>query len=91
MDPSPTAIPVVRPQVQWHRYLRGIMIEPSTALNETAADFFERIDGERSLEDIATEMMQLYDVEKETVISDVIAMAKELYAQQILAFSVKEL
>lgn len=87
MDLAHTAVPTVRPHVQWHQYLRGIMIEPSTALNETAADFFERIDGQRSLEEIATEMMRIYDVEKETLIGDVIAIAKELCAQQIIALS----
>ena len=41
--------------------LKSIIIEPGMSLNQVAADFYERIDGQREFISIVTEIAEEYD------------------------------
>jgi hypothetical protein len=57
--------------VTWRQYLKSVVIEPGFALNETAAAVFTRIDGKRTVGDIAREIAEEFSVDLPTCQSDV--------------------
>jgi hypothetical protein len=60
------------------KYLKGTIIEPGLTLNQMATVIFELIDGARSIGDIADVIVDGYEVDRATVVSDVIALATQL-------------
>jgi len=64
--------------ITWRQYLKSVVIEPGFALNETAAEVFTRIDGKRTVGDIAREIAVEYSVDPSTCHDDVHELVGEL-------------
>jgi hypothetical protein len=68
-----------------HRsYLKGVVIEPGLALNETAAILYNVLDGTRDLDSAASEIAQTYDVPHAECLSDCLELVKELESENII-------
>lgn len=66
------------------KYLKGIIIEPGMSLNQVAADFYERIDGQREFISIVTEIAEEYDTDVQTCIEDLQALSKQLIEKEVV-------
>jgi hypothetical protein len=60
------------------KYLKGMVVEPGLTLNETAADFYTRMDGTRTVGAICQELQEEYDVDYDTLLRDCSEMARQL-------------
>lgn len=58
-------------------------------LNEVAKDFYELIDGNKSLEVLIEEMIEIYDVEKEVLEEDIFHLVRDLQWENLI--SLKEM
>ena len=68
-----------------HRsYLKGIVIEPGLALNESAAVFYKALDGIRDLTQAAAEVAVVYDISLPQSVADCIELARELENERII-------
>lgn len=65
-------------------YLKGIVIEPGLALNETAALFYQALDGKRTLLQAATKVAENYDIPSKQCLTDCLELAKDLEAESII-------
>lgn len=74
----------INPSTQWRRYLKGIVLDPDLALNETGTEFFTRIDGVRTIEDIGIEIAALFNVDAAFCIKDLMLLAEQLIGEGIL-------
>lgn len=81
------SIPSVHPECIWRKYLKGVVIEPGLALNETGALFFENCDGEKSIDQICRIIQTEYTVSYEECLQDLIEMCEDLEEQEILVFN----
>lgn len=72
------SVPMINPDVAWRRYLKGVVIDPDLALNETAATIFLAIDGQRSVMDIAAIVEQAYSVSLDQATGDCITLLQAL-------------
>ncbi|MGW2617592.1 PqqD family protein [Streptomyces sp. NPDC001500] len=62
-----------------HRtYLKGVVIEPGLALNESAADLYLMLDGEHSLEELCADLLATYDAELDVLVQDAVVVCSEL-------------
>jgi Coenzyme PQQ synthesis protein D (PqqD) len=81
------AVPRLRPNCKWREYLRGIIIEPELALNETAAVLFRLIDGKKSITEISLEASKHYqNITVEKVLEDARALIERLEEEKIVTF-----
>lgn len=53
-------------------------------LNETAAYFFEQVDGKKKISDIYTQMLQIYNVEASCLQNDIVNLIRDLQWKRIL-------
>lgn len=65
-------------------YLKGIVIEPGLALNESAAIFYNALDGKKNLLQAASELASLYEISVEQCLTDCIELARDLVAEKII-------
>ena len=54
-------------------------------LNEVAKDFYELIDGNKSLEVLIEEMIEIYDVEKEVLEEDIFHLVRDLQWENLIS------
>jgi Coenzyme PQQ synthesis protein D (PqqD) len=81
------AVPRLRPNCKWRAYLKGIVIEPEIALNETAAVIFRLIDGKKSLIEISLEASKHYqNITVAKVLEDAMALIERLKEEEIVTF-----
>ncbi|MFH9552866.1 PqqD family protein [Streptomyces sp. NPDC017435] len=66
------------PERNHRTYLKGVVIEPGLALNESAADLYLKLDGEHTLEQLCTDLRSTYDAELDVLVQDAIAVCSEL-------------
>lgn len=74
----------INPTVQWRKYLKGIVIDPGLALNETAAEFFSCFDGKRSLSSISMEIAETFGVSEQQCFDDLKALVEDLLGEEIV-------
>jgi Coenzyme PQQ synthesis protein D (PqqD) len=81
------AVPRLKPNCKWREYLKGIVIEPELALNETAAVIFRLIDGKRSLVEISLEASKHYqDITVARVLEDAMDLVERLQEEEVVTF-----
>ncbi len=81
------AIPRLKPNCKWRAYLKGIVIEPELALNETAAVIFRLIDGKKSLTEISLEASRYYkDITVAQVLKDAMSLVERLQEEEVVTF-----
>jgi len=84
---SADTVPHLRPNCKWREYLKGIVIEPELALNETAAVIFRLIDGKRSLMEISLEASRHYkDIPVGQVLKDAMNLVERLQEEEVITF-----
>jgi hypothetical protein len=84
---SADAIPCLKPNCKWRAYLKGIVIEPELALNETAAVIFRLIDGKKSLIEISLEASRYYkDIAVAQVLKDSMSLLERLQEEEVITF-----
>lgn len=81
------SIPSIHPECVWRKYLKGIVIEPGLALNETGAILFEHCDGTRTIEQICDIILTEYQISKAECLQDTIEMCEEMHEQDILVIN----
>jgi hypothetical protein len=80
-------VPRLKPNCKWREYLKGIVIEPELALNETAAVIFRLIDGKRSLVEISLEASKHYqDITVARVLEDAMDLVERLQEEEVVTF-----
>jgi coenzyme PQQ synthesis protein D (PqqD) len=84
MDITPQTVLFHNPERIWRQYLKGVVVEPGVALNETAAALFTQVNGERTLEQICTELLNEFDTDAETCYQDAVEVVTDLLEQGIL-------
>jgi hypothetical protein len=72
------------PERVWRQYLKGVVVEPGVALNETAAAIFLKIDGQRTLRQICEDLIQEFDVDWDTFFGDASEVVQDLLDQGIV-------
>lgn len=81
------AVPRLKPNCKWREYLKGIVIEPELALNETAAVIFRLIDGKKSLVEISLEASKHYkDITVAKVLEDAMDLVERLQEEEVVTF-----
>jgi Coenzyme PQQ synthesis protein D (PqqD) len=84
---SADAIPCLKPNCKWRAYLKGIVIEPELALNETAAVIFRLIDGKKSLAEISLEASKHYQgITVAKVLEDAMDLLERLQEEEVITF-----
>lgn len=86
---SKEVVPTINENCVWRKYLKGIVIEPGLALNETGALFFEKCDGTRTIEQICELISAEYQVDIEECLHDMLELCAELEEQEILVLNQK--
>lgn len=66
------------PERASRKYLKGIVVEPDLTLNESAADLYERFDGVLSLAEVCANVVEMYDVDLETLLADAVPAVQEM-------------
>lgn len=84
MEITPATVLRHNPDRVWRQYLKGVVVEPGIALNETAASLFLRIDGNRTLEQICVDLLEEYDTDLATFSADAVSVATDLLEQGIV-------
>lgn len=84
MDITPQTVLTHNPERLWRQYLKGVVIEPGVALNETAAALFIRINGERTLDQICAELLTEFEADAETCYQDAVEVVTDLLEQGIV-------
>ena len=72
------------PQRPHRSYLKGVVIEPGLALNETAALFFQALDGKRTVSEAADAVAQEYDISPQECLGDCLELARDLEKEEII-------
>lgn len=65
-------------------YLKGIVIEPGLALNETAALFYSSLNGKRTLAEVVELLAESYDAPLSQCLDDCVELAQELEIEKII-------
>lgn len=55
------------------------------SINDTAFEFLARVDGKRTIDQIVGELLDLFEVDRETLAADVMEIAEELKKEKLLA------
>lgn len=84
MDISPDRIIQLNRSITWRKYLKGVVVEPGIALNESATEVFLLIDGKRSIGEITRELCSVFDIDYETCLADTVALVADLADQGIV-------
>jgi hypothetical protein len=84
VDISAERIIQLNPSITWRKYLKGVVVEPGIALNESATEVFLRIDGKRSVGDITRELTSVFEIDHETCLADTVALIADLADQGIV-------
>ena len=84
MDIAAEQIFQLSPSITWRKYLKGVVVEPGIALNESATEVFLRIDGQRSVAAISRELTSLFEIDYETCLADTVALMTDLAEQGII-------
>lgn len=85
MDIAETLVLQVSSDITWRSYLKSVVIEPGFALNETAAAVFTRIDGVRTVGEIADEVAKEFEVDPAECRDDVRELVAELFERGFVA------
>jgi hypothetical protein len=72
------------PERPFRQYLKGIVIEPGLALNESAASFFQTLDGKTTVRAGAAKVAASYDTTPEACLADCLELARELEKERII-------
>ena len=77
------------PKVPWRAVdEKGILVDQESgyyfSLNKTGRFIWEKIDGKRSLRDIAAGMVERFEVDEETALKDCMELAERLLDQGLL-------
>lgn len=81
---SESVVPIRNENRVWRQYMKGIVIEPGLALNETGAEFLLACDGTRTLKDITQEMSDQYDIPFDECLTDLAELCQDLLDRDII-------
>jgi hypothetical protein len=85
MNIDKETIPKLKNEVKWRTYLKGIVIEPEIALNETASCIFRLINGENSIQAMVKEILNEYQsINEEELLKDIILLIERLVEEKVV-------
>jgi hypothetical protein len=73
------------PSRPFREYLKGIVIEPGLALNESAASFFKILDGQTTVRDAAAMVAASYETSLDECLVDCLELVRELEKENIIS------
>lgn len=72
------------PERTWRKYLKGVVVEPGIALNESATEIFTRVDGKKTFAQICQEVADVFDIDLATSTADTAELLADLKEQGIV-------